>query len=49
MKKKYLLNTFMRMTAVIVFITITNYTFAANVPAISWHLAHGTTKPTRPR
>jgi TonB-linked SusC/RagA family outer membrane protein len=45
MKKKYLLNTFMRMTAVIVFITITNYTFAANVPAISWHLAHGTTKP----
>lgn len=45
MKKKYLLNTFMRMTAVIVFITITNYTFAANVPAISWHLAHGITKP----
>ena len=39
MKKKYLLSTFMRMTAIIVFIcvTIINYTFAANGPA---HLRH---------
>jgi TonB-linked SusC/RagA family outer membrane protein len=45
MKKKYLLNTFMRMTAVIVFITITNYTFAANDPAKALHVAPGATKP----
>ncbi|SEO37821.1 TonB-linked outer membrane protein, SusC/RagA family [Mucilaginibacter gossypiicola] len=45
MKKKYLLNTFMRMTAIIVFITITNYAFAANTPAVSWRMTHIATKP----
>jgi len=41
MKKKYLLSTFIRMTAIVVMICITsiNYTFAANGPARFGHLS----------